>query len=358
MKENRSLQELKNKCKLILQEESKQHGIDININPITIVEYYNSDIFKQQTKLKQIKEKYTIIKPCGFFDPKTEKIIVFIDRLTKHQKADSIYILPTILFAVYHEYKHQLQFASKEISELEEFIIKLEKHIAANKTRDYNKNHEQYFIEISANLYAYNKTLEYIKNNEPNIYEQIKLYLETRWILNTKQCQINYDPRKTFDKFYKYYKFKKIVMIYLDVAELDIFLDENNNFKTLKSIINSCRTKNIDKTIVLSILGSESYLNQLDISKLNNEEKQFMLNIIDNVLEEEFNRIQQNIKCYEERKVNRKIYLSSLSSILKKIRYLNAELKECRCFRNKKKNNLSNKYLKKIRRKLSSYNIN
>lgn len=348
MKQN--IQQLKKKCKSILQEESNKQGIEVNINPITVVEYYDSDVFKQKTKLQQIKEKYFVVKPCGFFDPTNSKIMIFIDRLTKHLKADSIYIFPVILFSVYHEYKHQLQFTSKETSKLEEFIIEIERFMMALNPRDYNKNHEKYYIEIDANLYAYHKTIEYTKNNDPKNYEQTKLYLGARWIFETKHCQINYDSRKTFDKFYQFCKSKKYVMSYLKIPGLDIFLDENNKFRALSSIINKSRTESIDEAILLTILGSQSYLNQLDISKLTKEERLFMLNIINKVLKEESHRMQQNTKYYAKRKVNSKKYLDSLSSILKKIKYLYLELKEFNYFINQKTNNSSTEYCKKLQR--------
>lgn len=54
-KDNYRLTELKEKSKQILEEEAKTQGIEINITPITLVEYCQSDVFKQKTILKKFK---------------------------------------------------------------------------------------------------------------------------------------------------------------------------------------------------------------------------------------------------------------------------------------------------------------
>lgn len=350
---NIKLKEIKQNCISIIEEEAKRQGIELNIKPITIVEFYNSDFFKQQnpSKLQRIKTRYTLRKTGGIFDANTDKIMVFIDRMGKIEKIDSPNKFIAILFAMYHELKHQLQYGNRKNTELEQFIIGIERFVMALIPKDYAKNHNRYFFEIDANLYAYQKTLEYIKNNQPDKYDEIKQYLEAKWISQNKYYQINYNLQETFDKFYKFCKSNEYAMIFSGIPQLDVFIDISNNFKPLSKIITKSKTENIDETILLAVLGSESYLNQLDISKLNEEETNFLLNIINKILDNEEKRIKEITKYYKERKIIRQQYLDSLTSILKKIDQLKLELKrERRYIVDQKINNHSNEYCKKLQR--------
>lgn len=350
---NIKLKEIKQKCISIIEEEAKLKGIKINISPITVIEFYNSDFFEQQnhTKLQRTKIKYSLRKSAGIFDANTEKIMIFIDRLAKGEKIDSTNKFISILFAMYHELKHQLQYGCKETTLFEEFIIEIERIIMALFPRDYAKNHNRYYIEIDANLYAYEKTLEYTKNNQPDKYNEIKQFLDAKWMSQNKYYQLNYNSQEIFDKFYEFCKQNKYGMAFLGIPNLDTFIDMSNNFKPLSKIITKSKTENIDKNIILTILGSESYLNQLDISKLNEEETKFILNIINIILDNEEKRIKETTKYYEERKITRKEYITSITTISNKLRQIKLELKrEQRYIVDQKINNHSNEYIKKLQK--------
>lgn len=350
---NIKLKEIKQECISIIEEEAKLQGIKTNISPITIVEFYNSDFFKQHshTKLQKTKIKYSLRKSAGIFDANTEKIMIFIDRLTKGEKIDSTNKFIAILFAMYHELKHQLQHGCKDTTLFEEFIIEIERIIMAILPRDYAKNHNRYYIEIDANLYAYEKTLEYAKKNQPDKYEEIEQFLDAKWISQNKYYQLNYNSQKAFDKFYEFCKKNKYGMTFFGIPQLDAFIDMSNDFKPLSKIITKSKIVNIDQNIILTILGSESYLNQLDISKLNEEETKFILNIINIILDNEEKRIKETTKYYEERKITRKEYLASISSISNKLRQIKLELKrEQKYIIDQKINNHSNEYIKKLQK--------
>ena len=325
-KDNYRLTELKEKSKQILEEEAKTQGIEINITPITLVEYCQSDVFKQKTILKKIKTKFTLTNAGGFFDSETSQIVIFIDRMGYNEKLNSHNKLSAVIFATYHEYKHQLQLLGKYLTKGQKFIIELERYLVSIYPQDYKKRHNKYLMEIDANLYAVKRTYEYMLKNNPDKLNQTKIYLDD-WLTISIHNKINYDSQKTFDNFYRICKHENYQINQLNIPNIKLFIEDNNEFKPLRKIIKAYqKDKTIDELTLLTILGSKSYLKQLDIQSLNQEEKQFILNIINKILENEINRINQNIRYYEGRKNKNKQYLKSIKTINDKIKFLNNEI--------------------------------
>ena len=75
------------------------------------------------------------------------------------------------------------------------------------------------------------------------------------------------------------------------------------------------------------------------------------MNIINIILDNEEKRIKETTKYYEERKITRKEYLASISSISNKLRQIKLELKrEQKYIIDQKINNHSNEYIKKLQK--------
>lgn len=355
---NKRIQEIKEKCKSILEEEANKNGVSLNIEPITIVEYYKSDVFKNKTKLQKIGKKLSLINTGGFFDSSNQKILVFLDRMGKYEKADSPNRFTAALFASYHEFRHQLQYLNKDINPTAKFIINLEGIIKTYARSDYKLNHDKYYMEIDANSYALNKTDEYFKENEPEKYESTKDYLNKRWGISTQYHLNNYDFQKTFTKFYLISKVKRLKFNSLNIPELNIFFNEKNKFRNLSEILELFKKSNLDESILHSILGSSLFIRQLNIKSLSNEEKQFISNILTVEIEKEKRRIEENTKNYENRKINCKEYLKSCKEPLKKIKFISKEVFNLsELFLRKRKKlipTLNTKILQKTNQKLTS----
>lgn len=316
-----NINEIQEYCKSIVEKEIINENMEISINPITLVEFYNTDIFKQQTKLKRTQEKLYLRKVAGLFSHQNQKIYIFTDNLEKKHNIDIEYKFPLVLYVLYHELRHQMQYSNKVFTQYEKFISQIEEFFINLNPTDYKLNHSGYFREIDANLYAYNKVLKYIKEKHPPIYHKAKHFLETKWITESKYYYINYDSQQLFDKLYKFCKSRNYAIILLNIEKLDIFIDHFNNFRPLNKIIKLSKKENISKDILLTVLGSKAYLKQLNISKLNMEEKLFILDIINKLIEKENIRLNENIEFYKEQKLNNKEHLKSIKNILLKIKY-------------------------------------
>lgn len=323
---NQKIQEIKEKCKRIISEEAAKEGIKLNIEPITIVEYYNTDVFKQKTKLQKISKKYSLRKVGGFFDSREQKILVFVDRMGQYEKIDSSNKFAAVLFATYHEYRHQLQWLGKGITPSEEFIIEIENTIHTFNHSDYKHRHDQYYKEIDANLYGVNKTKEYFKQNDPNEYKGISDYLEKTYENRTKHHKRNYDFSKTFTKFYYLCRLKRLDMNKLKIKGIDIFINSANKFRKVSEIKKLHQKSNLDKSILYGVIGSRAFMEQLDITILTDEEKEFMTNNLNEILLIESKKIEANNKFFELRKIQVSEYLKSCKGILSKINYICQEL--------------------------------
>ena len=85
---NLKLKEIKEKCKKLIEEEAKKQDVELNIEPITIVEYYDSDVFKEKTTIEKNMTKLVLANVGGLFDTETQKIIIFteLSQSLKHGK--------------------------------------------------------------------------------------------------------------------------------------------------------------------------------------------------------------------------------------------------------------------------------
>lgn len=327
--DNLKLVEVKNKCKEIIEKEAKQYGIKLDIEPITVVEFYNSEFFLKNapTKLEQMQIKFDLRKSGGFFYPPTEKIMIFIDRIGKGEMVDSVNKFSAILFSMFHEFKHQLQKLNKDTTETTEFIINIERLMRSLNPKDYSDNHDRYYLELEAYYYAYFKTLKYLEENCKKEYISAKSYLEAKWISQCNYNQINYNFGQVFDKFYNLCQLKKYDMNSFHIPYLNLFINKKNQFQSLEYIINNLQTTKLDLNIIYDILCSESFLKQIDVTKLNNYEKYYLLNIIVYELKHEQQRAFESKRCYKERKIQSQEYLKSLNTTIDKIKYLKLEIK-------------------------------
>ena len=321
-KNNTTMKNIKEKCKKILEEEAKRQEVELNIEPLTIVEYYDSNVFKEKTTIEKTITRFFLINVGGLFDSETQKIIIFTDRMGKNEKVESPNKLAATIFASYHEFKHQLQYLEKEITETEKFIISLEGVIKTFFYQEYRINHDKYYIEIDANLYGIDKTKKYFYQYEPDLYPMAKEYLTEKWEKTTRKHLENYNIQKTITKFYLVYLLKGVNLNSLNIEGLEIFINKDNHFRNPKDILDRFKQSNLEVNIFNSILSSNIYLRDINIKELTKEDKEILSNVLIKELEKIDNLIKENNEKYNNKRNTTIKSLKLAKSILDKFAYM------------------------------------
>lgn len=321
-KKNR-IKELKEVCKSLLVEEVERDGVVLNIFPMTVGEYYKSDIFRQKTILQKVGIGKALKNGGGFLDIETGNVFIFIDKLGKKENIYSVTKLAIVVFAVYHEYGHLLQI-SKETSSLKRILIDIEMKKNRVMYDDYLKNHDRFFIECDADLYAVSKARDYFKEYFPEGYDEANEYLSNQEMIS-KFWLNNFDYQMFFDKFYEMCEQKKVKVSDFNNPILNVFYDEFNHFRSIGEIRNSIKEISVDKEILCGILGSCYFLKQLDYSNLLEEEKEFMVQVLDCIILDEDKRFSVNTELYETGGFNSSVYSELCNFALTKLNYLESK---------------------------------
>lgn len=96
-----SLRDMKKIAHEIISEELENHGMSANIMPYTFIEYSCSRILKKRTVLEKMYNWFIYKIAGGFYNSKSNNIVIFIDKMKKLDK--SLYSLAEIC---YHEVRH------------------------------------------------------------------------------------------------------------------------------------------------------------------------------------------------------------------------------------------------------------
>lgn len=269
---NLTIEDMKKISKFIIEEEAKRENIEIEVLPITLVEWYKQDDFIKDFKLYNFSNKIiSLSKPLINFGTnylKSKKIYIFLNRFKNNNL--SLYSLFNLIFTSYHEFAHSCQVFNHDKYSLDEYyIIFLENYLIKSNYTFYQKNHKNFFTEIDADYCAINKTESFFKKY-PKLYKENKKIIE-----KTKKTSeinyINYDFQFIFDSFFK--KYTKDVNkgnIDFDNNFFDfLFEKESNKFKSIKEIM---ATSQNNKQFIFQIFVSKPFISQLDITKLDNYE--------------------------------------------------------------------------------------
>lgn len=258
-----NVKELKRITNKIVEEQKDIHGIDVNAFPVTFIEYYTDYVFKGKFSLNRISDYIYPLNLMGFYGK--GDIVIFLNRVEKIKKIDFSKGVVEFLDTVYHELRHSIQKSALDIS-YEKYIFFLEKHLMIERVKefDYLTNHDEFLIEIDANLYGIRNASEYLKKYEPEMYEEKKEYmerLEKKYIFDYNM----YDASRTFDL---------AVTVMRNQYRKDgiscetIFMNENGTFKSIKDILDNPLLNTIDKRVVALIMSSETFLKEADFSEL------------------------------------------------------------------------------------------
>ena len=328
----------------------KKERIEANIYPVTFVDYYKSDVFKKNIKLK----KYPIdnvLRPIycnGSYFGAEKSIVVFLNNFKSHYEINSNNVKASFLFVLFHEIRHAMQ--QQKITTLDNNPrydlgkVKIElDNCRTYNGRDYKSNHDWFFHEIDADKYGVDKAREYLIDNNSYIGKS-KQYLELREFYY-KYREIMYNMQLSIDRVYEQMKQdKRLVSIFFNECYLlHGYLNGDGTYKNLKEIMNNCIVNTFDQDIRYNIVASKSFLKQLDFSKLSSEEMNYVLESVNYVYNERLKKEEES-KLLEKQFKNRNKNVEEKHDIHYLIHYFDMKLN---LLVNKKNSNYYS-YLKKI----------
>lgn len=325
-------------AKAIIEEiatsESKKYNIPINFGAYTLVEYYNSDLFKKHLSCIKTKKQYfaQFIKPLNLYGYQTaidnEFHIALIIRKNMYKAED-------IVNGVFHECRHCYQ-------EIQEnyivFLSCIERCIADYYNNIYLQYHDTFFIEIDANTYGYEKSLEYLEKRQI-LSQKKKEFYQFQKIVN--ECYLEgYNPIYTFHLFNTILP-KKISNFNYESSWLSDIYEKNGIMKEPDDILYNENFQNLDLITKYMIVSHHNFLGCLDMRYITEEDKKLIIDSIKYALDIIKRNKQQNIS-------NIKPYITKYPTIISRvIKNIHYQRKNNETF-NKQYENFINNVLKKL----------
>ena len=163
--------------KNLLEQENKNTNDNTEIFSLSKIDFLfhklNNNIYFIDRNLKDYTEN------LGSYNKVTRKetnevynsISIHLDTIKRDSKDKYEYIY-NLLTTLYHEYYHRLVYLKKKDNQIENFQDKIENYIKEFIPILYNDYHDNFFFEITADLYSFKKTEQYLKKY-PNIYNKL-----------------------------------------------------------------------------------------------------------------------------------------------------------------------------------------
>lgn len=261
-----SVEKMKEMANSIIKEELEKDGIEVNFLPVTNKEYCNYLISNSNSNF--LSKLLTLIYAGGYNDKKGN-IIVFLDYVAKLKNIDDkIFRLANVC---YHEARHSKQLVIDDYS-YDKFLRNVDEN---KKVKDYLLNHDKFSFEIGANLYGVRKAKEYLKNNNPELYEKAKDKIEKRE-KRYMYDYMTYDASHSIERVIDLFKIRDLFSCGRKLEDIspvfEIFLNKDASFKKINEIVENEKFKTLDKRIVYAFFSSRQFLEQIDIEKLSIEE--------------------------------------------------------------------------------------
>lgn len=200
-------------------------------------------------------------------------VVMFLDNLLKMSYEDQIL---NSVFSTYHEVRHVIQ-NNFDTDSYDKFINDINHYNQYIDVLEYKVNHDSYSYEIGANIFALEKTKEYLKKNYPDVYELSKEKIDVA----NKKNEINYMSypymkmlNKALSKVMQNKDFEKIPV-------LKYFVNEYGGFKSVYEIKKSKEIEKLDKRIVYCILSSNVFIKSMNESELSRDDKLYLSEAID-----------------------------------------------------------------------------
>lgn len=300
IEEKITIKNMRNLSQYLIEQEKTKERIDVKINPITIIEWYKSDSFKNTFKLQSWNSKFdSLITPLGSNlgennrDEKT--IYLFLNNFKILKLLNPKHTIVDFIHTTYHELRHSYQQQYiKNYNNLESFSIAfLNNFIIEHSPTHYDIYYSQYFDEIDANLYAIKKTEQFLKNY-PSIYLKHQKYidkLKEKYQYNYE----NYNFQLFFDKFHNIYKQDPKTFQNHHIISNVFYKENSSEFKTITEILSNKNFDFFKGNLFSSIITSKSFLDQLDLSSLTTTETNIMTEALTYEYNLEIKKYKRNI---------------------------------------------------------------
>ena len=254
----------------IEEEERKESGFNGKIKSLTTIEYYK-DSFKSKSfsLVKKITSLTTPLTASGIYNYKNASVVIFLDSYNKI--IDPNVKITKFIKTCYHEIRHSIQEDFEPFS-FNKFACDIDRLIAYYDSTLYAKRHDSFFFEIDANSYSIKKAKEYLEKKFPDIYNTEKIQKEIEDY--DDYCLTNFilfDIGNSIEKTISLLKKHNISKEEKDDISpvLNIFLNDDNSFKSIKEIISNKCFKNIDERIICAFFSSKAFLESIDFNNLN-----------------------------------------------------------------------------------------
>lgn len=284
----------------IIKSELNKYNSEINIKPLTMIEYYNNYILKNNVKLQ--KKAFLSFLPLvarGFNDPENGDTVIFLQSMNKIKRIDKkIFVL---VEACYHEIRHNIQQKFNKYS-YKGFLFDIDFFLRKTESvYKYFMNHSNYSFEIGANLYGLRKAKDYLMEKYPSLYKLHEKEIEEI----EKMYNFDYMTYDACDNInHAIQLYRELPESSLILAEdisptLEIFIDDEKNFKSVEEILEHEKFKNLDLKIVYAFLSCESFLEETFAHELTDREAKILkesLIYTKTIYENQINYIEKNVK--------------------------------------------------------------
>lgn len=347
-----SYNEMKDIAYTICDNVCKEEKIDVKIDPVTFVEYYKSDVFRKNIKLAPLNHKMRWIKTpffCkGISLNEDKEVMIFLNNFNKMYKINKDFKLVDFVFVIYHELRHAIQEQKLYIMDnnpkldINKFSIVLD-FCRSLDVVDYRKHHDEYMIEIDADMYALKKTKAFFKNSK-------EFYLDNMEYFDLMDCynkfrNSNYDIQLSIDSLNKLLKDKNNLFLLDDYYVLRLFYEGNDvRFKKISHFINDPAINSFDYRIMANMVSSKDFLKNINFSNLSSDELYYILSCIYYVLND-----------YLDRKKISDNILISFNEMKFSSSYI--ETKKRLLYNNIKKSKKNEDYYSFLRKILAEYNF-
>ena len=342
----------------ICDEVCKKERLKMDVYPVTVVEYYKSDLFKKKIKLTKGFDKYKVlVKPfncLGSFYESTREIVIFMNNFKKIVNVDDNYGRISFVKTIYHELRHAIQFKMFNNRKIDiktnvakfRFLLDYCKRIDA---KDYEMYHDEYSQEIDADLYAMSKTKEYYYRNNKDIFNSNKNYFRVYDFYNKSRI-LKYDIQLSIGQLNRLLKKKENLFLLENYSILRFFYNvETGEYKNLSDIMNDSILNSFDYYIIANMLSSEEFLKKIDFSKLPLVEFDYLIGCIKYVYNDYLNRKNNFNYLAEKHKVWTEEEFGSKQFMGKNDEYiLNMDKTIVKKINNIRKNDNYYEYLKKV----------
>lgn len=314
------------------------HGGKVPFHPVTIVEWRESDVYKERLALYQgdgtmLENEVSNCPGTYYYGYKT--IFGFLDRWQVYEKMFTIgEALAWYVRMVFHELWHYYDDVkratiSNVLADYDTFVYDVEQFVLACIPQFYDEHHDSFMLEINANTYGIKRALSFLENKGLLTPEGEELLRD----LKNKQIFLlnNFDIHDYFKEVHS------IISEDANIFEpyLDLFYGEKKatfvserfvytrEFRDVGEILELANKKKVDEKILMSFFSSKDFLDNMGKSILCTfKHRPVIMRAIEYALEIENNRRKKNEELLQNKQITFEQFQEVDDRIRRKIEYL------------------------------------